>query len=58
MMEQTALQERCVHCKRQQYGPAVLGVSKGEDPCVWCGRMSKVMTDAEYQIALRNGGGK
>lgn len=33
-------------------------VSKGEEPCVWCGQMSKVMTDIEYQIALRNGGSK
>ncbi len=49
-----AMQARCVHCLREQYAPAVLGISNGEEPCVWCGKKSTPMTYAEWQEALEN----
>jgi uncharacterized CHY-type Zn-finger protein len=43
-----AMQTRCVHCGREQYILAVIGVSTGEHPCVWCGVHSEEMTRDEY----------
>jgi hypothetical protein len=53
MPSDVAMQDRCVHCLREQYMPAVLGISTGEEPCTWCSRKSRQMTIAEYQAALR-----
>jgi hypothetical protein len=47
-----AMQVRCVHCLREQYALNVIGVSTGEDPCAWCGKHSREMTEAEYRAAL------
>lgn len=47
------MQDRCVHCLREQYMPAVLGISTGDDSCRWCGEKSYQMSVAEYQAALR-----
>ncbi len=47
-----AMQVRCVHCLREQYCLAVIGVSAGTHPCVWCGEKSQPMTVAEYRKAL------
>lgn len=47
-----AKQTRCVHCLNEQFGPAVHGVSEGQHPCVWCGKLSKRMTEDEYRAAL------
>jgi len=48
-----AMQARCVHCLREQYALAVIGVSNGTHPCCWCGRLSKPMTETEYRAALK-----
>jgi|APGre2960657505_1045072.scaffolds.fasta_scaffold16728_3 ribosomal protein S27E len=50
--DKIAMQTRCVHCKTEQYGPAVYSVSMGTDRCYWCGKMSIKMTNAEYKVAL------
>jgi len=50
--EEMALQTRCVHCGKEQYAMAVLDVSKGEHPCVWCGEYSHKMTIDEYYDEL------
>lgn len=50
--DKIAMQTRCVHCKAEQYGPAVHSVSMGTDTCSWCGKMSIKMTNAEYKVAL------
>lgn len=47
-----AMQMRCLHCLREQYMLAVLAVSTGEHPCVWCGVKSHPMTCDEYVEAL------
>jgi hypothetical protein len=52
-MDDVAMQDRCVHCLREQYMPAVLGISTGDDSCRWCGEKSYQMSVAEYQAALR-----
>jgi hypothetical protein len=44
-----AMQVRCVHCKREQWMPAVYEISHGKSPCRWCGKMSKEMTEEEYR---------
>lgn len=49
-----AMQIRCVHCGCEQYGPAVYPISYGEHPCVWCGYLSKSMTQEEYRKTLDN----
>jgi hypothetical protein len=51
-MSELAMQVRCVHCLREQYMLAVIGVSTGEHPCCWCGKLSRRMTDREYRKAL------
>lgn len=43
-----AMQTRCLNCLREQYMLAVLAVSTGEHPCVWCGVKSEPMTRDEY----------
>lgn len=48
-----AMQERCVHCKCEHYAPAVYAISKGEHPCVWCGKMSKEMSVEEYKESMK-----
>jgi hypothetical protein len=53
-MSNIAMQARCVHCKREQYAPAVYKISHGEHPCVWCGEMSERMTEEEYRSSLDN----
>lgn len=47
-----AVQSRCVHCKREQYKPAVIAVSCGDAPCAWCNALSRRMTIEEYRAAL------
>jgi len=47
-----AVQLRCVHCLREQYMPAVMEVSAGIAPCVWCGCTSTPMRPDEYAAAL------
>jgi hypothetical protein len=47
-IKNVAMQERCIHCGREQYGPAVYMISYGKHPCVWCGKMSKQLTEQEY----------
>ena len=42
------MQIRCVHCGKEQYMPAVLAISQGKHPCVWCGKKSKPMTTRQY----------
>lgn len=54
MPDSVAMQSRCVHCLREIYGPAALGVSTGEQPCPMCGEQSRKMTYAEYSAALRS----
>ena len=51
-----AMQTRCVHCKREQWAMAVVGVSHGREGCAWCGEMSTPMTEDEYRAALRGEG--
>jgi len=51
-MTEIAMQTRCVYCGREQYAMAVSSISKGEHPCVWCGRFSKPLTEEEYHKAL------
>ena len=46
------MQERCIHCFKEQYAPAVYAISKGEAGCSWCGKKSSVMTEGEYRKAL------
>lgn len=46
--EQIVMQTRCIHCKREQYAIAVYSISHGKHPCVWCGKMSRKMTEDEY----------
>jgi hypothetical protein len=48
-----AMQTRCVHCLREQYAMAVLAVSTGEAPCVWCGEKSTPMTNDQWRDALQ-----
>ena len=48
-----AMQIRCVHCKSEQYAPAVWDISHGKHPCVWCGKTSKPITDEEYRQCLK-----
>ena len=43
-----AMQTRCVHCKMEQYTIAVYKISLGEMSCVYCGKLSKLMTEKEY----------
>jgi hypothetical protein len=52
-MNDVAMQTRCIHCLREHYLPAVIGMSTGEDACAWCGKKSQPMTVADYQAALR-----
>jgi transcription elongation factor Elf1 len=48
--EDVAMQTRCLHCGREQYALAVIGVSTGELGCSWCGVKSEQMTrDAYYE---------
>jgi hypothetical protein len=51
-MNDMAIQVRCVKCLREQYAPAVISISRGEHPCVWCGEPGKKMTEAEYRQAI------
>lgn len=48
------MQEKCIHCGREQYAPAVYPISMGEHPCVWCGKMSEKMTVSEYRQKRAN----
>ncbi len=47
-----AMQVRCVWCFKEQYALAVMAVSYGEAPCVWCHRMSVKMTLDQYRSVL------
>lgn len=50
----TAMQVRCIYCKREQYAPAVYPISHGEAGCSWCGKVPPVFTtDEEYYKALK-----
>lgn len=48
-----AMQERCIHCLKEQYSPGVYSVSCGLIPCAWCGKLSNMMTEAEYQEIIK-----
>ena len=51
--ENIVIQPRCVHCLKEQYALAVLGVSAGQLGCSWCGQTAPVFTsDHEYHAAL------
>jgi hypothetical protein len=52
-MSTPEMQMYCVHCGREQWGPAVWGVSHGKEQCPWCGMMSKEMTTKEYREAIK-----
>ena len=52
-MSEIVMQEKCVNCKREQYGPAVYSISYGESGCVWCDHVSKEMTQKEYIEELK-----
>jgi uncharacterized CHY-type Zn-finger protein len=47
--DKTAMQTRCIYCRREQYAPAVYSISMGKEPCVWCGKTPPKMTYAEYR---------
>ena len=47
--ETLAMQDYCVHCGREQWAPAVREISNGLEACVWCGKKSTPMTEAEYR---------
>lgn len=50
----TAMQVRCIYCKREQYAPAVYPISHGKAGCSWCGKVPPVFTtDEEYYKALK-----
>lgn len=51
-MSAVAMQSRCVYCGREQYAPAVLDISRGQHPCVWCGKTPPMMTEQEYRTAM------
>ena len=51
--EDIAMQSRCVHCGAEQYAMAVSEISRGNSPCVWCGKKSKQMTEREYDETLK-----
>jgi len=53
-MEQIAMQVRCIYCKKEQYSSAVLLISRGEHPCVWCGKVPPILTEKEYYEKLKN----
>lgn len=48
-----AIQERCVHCGREQYSLNVLDVSIGRARCTWCHKFSEKMSETEYLDALK-----
>lgn len=37
------MQNRCIYCKKEQYGPAVYDISHGKHSCVWCGQTPPVI---------------
>jgi hypothetical protein len=51
-LKDLAMQSRCVYCGKEQYAPAVWRISLGEDPCVWCGKISKKMSVSDYKKAI------
>jgi hypothetical protein len=53
MTNTIAMQIRCVHCGLEQYAPAVSLISKGREPCCWCGEYSVEMTEEEYRKRIR-----
>lgn len=52
-LDDIAMQHHCLHCLREQWAPAVFGVSHGRDACVWCGAQGARMTNDEYYAELR-----
>ncbi len=48
-MKIIAMQVRCIYCDREQYAPAVVPISEGKHPCVWCGKTPPVLTEKEYR---------
>lgn len=48
------MQIRCVHCGKEQYGPAVYGISMDGEPCVWCGEESEQMDYETYRKKLND----
>lgn len=48
-----AMQDRCIYCGMEQYGPAVWDISNGKCPCAWCGRIPPVLSVAEYTNILK-----
>lgn len=51
--KEIAIQTRCIYCHQEQYGPAVMAVSRGLVPCAWCARIPPVLTEDEYREKLR-----
>jgi hypothetical protein len=51
--QELAMQEICVHCGREQYKPAVYGISTEQKPFAWCGETSPAMTLFEYKEKIR-----
>jgi hypothetical protein len=46
------IQKICLGCLREHARGALVAVSSGKDGCVWCGAMSRPMTESEYQAEL------
>lgn len=49
-----AMQNRCVWCRREQYAPHILQVSRGEAWCCWCGQMSVPMNVTQYKTIIND----
>lgn len=47
-----AMQYRCLSCRREQYAPAVYGISTRGERCPWCGAKGENLTLEEYNEKL------
>jgi len=56
-MKDLAMQTRCIHCKKEQYSPAVFSLSKKGGDCPWCDKEIKPMNYKDYLKALKEGKG-
>lgn len=52
-----AMQYRCLGCLREQYAPAVYGISTRGEACPWCGAKGITMSVQEYAKQLRKAQG-
>ena len=49
----TAMQERCIYCGKEQYAMAVYSISYGKSECVWCGKIPPILTVEEYNKEIK-----